>query len=368
RCGLSFLLVLGVMCMPALQAVLQSLQDLETYRARFVPSVLDNTAQSASIRSAYVFPKNPVLVNTTAEVEQFRSLLRLINHEITAYAKPQTRRGTNGKTINLQGPTYFKQIRIVDPDTLIICVKAPCPDDAPITAEKLLGRPPEPIRKTKRCPTAFNEACVTGKANLKKVPDTRLEMVMEQNLLLQKRSKLLLERVGELEALFQQNFGDTTVTSALSGHTTDNDTPFTTLSDTLTSSTISSQPDSASVTSDDPRKERSAMLFLQDDVPKAVAALLDGFFASQETATRLSPRETLWVQTILAHLDTVRLPPESLPCTSEDALTGVIVIPMNQPVTPESSPETADTTDEGEMRRLFKVIFSATLDALQNRS
>ena len=106
-------------------------------------------------------------------------------------------------------------------------------------------------------------------------------------------------------------------------------------------------------------------------MPKAVAALLDGFFASQETAKTLSPRETLWVQTILAHLDTVRLPPESLTCTSENALTGVIMTPMSEPVAPERSPEASDTTsetNEGEMRKLFKAIFIATLDALQNRS
>lgn len=373
RCGAVFFIVFGVMCVPVLQAVLQSVQDLETYRARFAPTVLDNTSQSASIKAAYVFPKNPVLVNSIAEVEQFRSLLRLINHEIAAYAKPQTRRGPNGKKINLQGPTYFKQIRVVDPDTLIICVKAPCPEEEPITAEKLLGRPPGPIRKTKRCPMAFKDACVTAKANLKKRPDTRLDMLMEQNLLLQRRSKLLLERVAILEALCQQNVSGT-VTSVLNGHaarhTTDNDTPLTTRSDTLTNSTISSQPDSTSVISDDPSKERSTMLFLQDDVPKAVAALLDGFFASQETAKSLSPRETVWVQRVLAHLDTVRLPPESLTCTSEDALTDVIVTPMNEPAAPESSPETSDTTgetDEGEMPKLFKAIFSATLDALQNR-
>ncbi|MGB0919068.1 MAG: hypothetical protein ACPGUZ_00910 [Holosporaceae bacterium] len=365
RCGAVFFIVFGVMCVPVLQAVLQSVQDLETYRARFAPTVLDNTSQSASIKAAYVFPKNPVLVNSIAEVEQFRSLLRLINHEIAAYAKPQTRRGPNGKKINLQGPTYFKQIRVVDPDTLIICVKAPCPEEEPITAEKLLGGAPGPIRKTKRCPMAFKDACVTAKANLKKRPDTRLDMLMEQNLLLQRRSKLLLERVAILEALCQQNvgeeshFGDHRVQPTMDSQT-----------ESIASSTLSSQPDSTPFTSDGLNKKRSTMLFLQNDVPKAVAALLDGFFASQEAAKSLSPRETVWVQRVLAHLDTVRLLPESLTCTSEDALTDVIVTPMNEPAAPESLPETSDTTgetDEGEMLKLFKAIFSATLDALQNR-
>ena len=374
RCNVVFFIVLGVMCVPVLQAVLQSVQDLETYRARFVPSVLENASQAQAIRSAYSFPRNPILVNNTEEVERFRTLLRLINHEIAAYAKPQTRRGPNGKKVTLQGPAHFKNIRTVNPNTLIICVKALCPEEAPITAEKLLGHLPGPIKKTKRCPTAFKDACVTAKANLKKVPDTRLEMVIEQNLLLQRRSKLLLERVAILESLYQQNVGGAPVTSVLNGQpapqTTDNGTPFKTLSDTLASSTISSQKDPTSVISDDPSKERSTMLFLQDDVPKAVAALLDGFFASQENAKTLSPRETLWVQTILAHLDTVRLPPENLTCTSENALTGAVVTPINEPVAPESSPEIADTTgetDECGMRKLFKAIFSATLDALQNR-